>query len=256
MYVTVLGCQAGMPDGGRASSGYVVTTASCRLLLDCGPGVATALSGHVGAAGLDAIVISHLHPDHCYDLLPVGTTLLRHARPIPLYLPRGGAALLAALGALFPARPGGASPSFHEAFAVHEYGSGDTARLGDCTVTLYQLRHAMPNCGVRIHDGTVSLAYTGDTGPTATLLALAGGVDLLLAEATMVDGDAGEYGHLSATDAGRLAAEAAVGQLVLTHLFATDADSVRATAAEAARVFSGPVQVAQPGACYRVGPAN
>ena len=256
MYVTVLGCQAGMPDGGRASSGYVVTTASCRLLLDCGPGVATALSGHAGAASLDAIVISHLHPDHCYDLLPVGTTLLRRGRPIPLYVPGGGGALLAALGSLFPVRAGGASPPFHEAFSVHEYAPGDMVHMGDCTVTLYELRHAMPNCGVRVHDGTVSLAYTGDTGPTTALLALADQVDLLLAEATMVDGDAGEYGHLSATDAGRLAAEAAVGQLVLTHLFATDADSVRATAAEAARVFSGPVQVAQPGACYRVGPAN
>ena len=256
MYVTVLGCQAGMPDGGRASSGYVVTTGSCRLLLDCGPGVATALSGHAGAAALDGIVISHLHPDHCYDLLPVGTTLLRHGRPIPLYLPGGGAALLTALGALFPVIPGGDAPPFQEAFTVHEYAPGDTVHMGDCTLTLYGLRHAMPNCGVRIHDGTVSLAYTGDTGPTAAVLTMAAGVDLLLAEATMVDGDSGDYGHLSAIDAGRVAAEADVGQLVLTHLFATDADSVRASAEEAARAFTGPVHVAQPGACYRVGPAN
>ena len=75
MELVVLGCCAGMPGGGQASSGYLVATSRCRILLDCGPGVAVALSAHGGAGGLDAIVVTHLHPDHCYDLLPIGTTL-------------------------------------------------------------------------------------------------------------------------------------------------------------------------------------
>jgi ribonuclease BN (tRNA processing enzyme) len=84
MELLVLGCHAGMPAGGQASSGYLVATSRCRVLLDCGPGVAAALSAHGGAGGLDAIVVTHLHPDHCYDLLPIGITLRRATRSAPL----------------------------------------------------------------------------------------------------------------------------------------------------------------------------
>ena len=49
MELMVLGCHAGMPTDGLASSGYLVSTEACRILLDCGPGVATALSARGGA---------------------------------------------------------------------------------------------------------------------------------------------------------------------------------------------------------------
>lgn len=45
MRLTVLGCQAGVPRHGRASSGHLVADGPSAVLLDCGPGVATALSG-------------------------------------------------------------------------------------------------------------------------------------------------------------------------------------------------------------------
>ena len=79
MELLVLGCQAGMPADGWPSSGYLVTTPTSRVLLDCGPGVATALSSHGSAGSLDAIVISHLHPDHCVDLC--GLYVTRRYRP-------------------------------------------------------------------------------------------------------------------------------------------------------------------------------
>src|ERR1700690_3856227 len=76
MQLTVLGCRAGMPADGQPSSGYIVDTARTRILLDCGPGIATALSALPQPGSLDAVVISHLHVDHCHDLLPVGKSLL------------------------------------------------------------------------------------------------------------------------------------------------------------------------------------
>lgn len=90
MELVVLGCQAGMPADGRASSGYLVVTSRCRILLDCGPGVAAALSAHGGAGSLDAVVVTHLHPDHCYDLLPIGISRRNAAAPLPLYVPAAG----------------------------------------------------------------------------------------------------------------------------------------------------------------------
>jgi ribonuclease BN (tRNA processing enzyme) len=76
MQLTVLGCRAGMPADGQPSSGYLVEAGST-VLLDCGPGITTALSAVADPEDLDAVLISHLHSDHCYDLLPLGKALLQ-----------------------------------------------------------------------------------------------------------------------------------------------------------------------------------
>jgi len=103
MEVSVLGCRAGMPADGQASSGYLVTASQRRILLDCGPGVATALTATGSATMLGAVVITHLHVDHCYDILPLGKMLLQRwlapsddAPParVPLFVPAGATATL------------------------------------------------------------------------------------------------------------------------------------------------------------------
>jgi ribonuclease BN (tRNA processing enzyme) len=91
------------------------------------------------------------------------------------------------------------------------------------------------------------LAYTGDTGLTEGLATLAGGVDLLLAEATLDATDNGPHGHLSAADAGAVAAEHGVGELVLTHFTTAEPAVLAARREAAAAVFAGPVRSAQPG---------
>ena len=251
----MLGCHAGMPASGRASSGYLVTTRGCRILLDCGPGVAAALSAHGGAHGLDAIVVTHLHPDHCYDLLPIGITVRRAARPAPLpvYVPRGGRALLHDLGGLFPLGLDSRQDiPFHQAFTVREYVPEQVIHVGDCTLSMHGLRHVVANCGVRVQSGPDTMAYTGDTGPAGALVELARDADLLLAETTLASTDASGWGHLCATDAAQAAADAGVGQLVLTHLSSADPLWAQARKAEATCVFNGPVHLALPGARYPV----
>jgi ribonuclease BN (tRNA processing enzyme) len=255
MELLVLGCHAGMPAGGQASSGYLVATSGCRILLDCGPGIATALSAHGGASELDAIVVTHLHPDHCYDLLPIGITVRRATRraPLPLHVPRGGRALLHDLGGLFPV---GRDPlrdaPFHQAFTIQEYQPGEVIRIGDCALSMHRLRHVVANCGIRIQSGSDTMAYTGDTGPAGALLELARDADLLLAEATLAGPDTSDWGHLCATDAAQVAADAGAGQLVLTHLGSADPQWAQARKIEAARVFAGPVHLARPGERYLV----
>jgi len=269
MWLTVLGCRSGMPADGQASSGYLVTTPGGALLLDCGPGVATALSAVTRPETLSGVVISHLHLDHCYDLLPVGKTLLAASTPypgedtepgdvapVPLYVPAGGRDLLDRLAALFPVTTmPRLDRAFELAFDVREYAPGDTFTLGDCRVDLHALRHAAPNCGTRVTGPDTTLAYTGDTGPTGALTALADGADLLLSEATLESTDTGPHGHLSAADAGRAAAAAGVRRLVLTHHRDAGRAWLEARRADAAAVFDGTVDIAVPGAKYAVSPA-
>lgn len=275
MQLTVLGCRAGMPGGGQPSSGYLVDTATARILLDCGPGIATALSALTEPGSLDAVFISHLHVDHCHDLLPLGKSLLSAiahypgaqeetgrqsaaqstALPLlPLYVPTGATPLLLTWASLLTVDTIPLLDRvFDGAFEIREYEPGDTFAIGDATIELFGLRHAKPNCGIRVTAGAGSLAYTGDTGVTDEMTRLAADVDLLLAEASLDHTDHSAHGHLCAADAARAAQAARAGELVLTHMPSDEETFVKARVAEAARFFPGQVSAAFPGARFPVG---
>ncbi|HEY3713844.1 MAG TPA: MBL fold metallo-hydrolase [Jatrophihabitantaceae bacterium] len=271
MHLTILGCRAGMPANGQASSGYLVATDAAMVLLDCGPGVATALSAVTTPDQLGAVIVSHMHVDHCYDVLPLGKALLagKTAYPqpgaapqqwadldaVPLYVPAGAEQRLHSLAALFPVATAPVLDRvFDLAFDVHEYRPGDTTTVGDMRISLHELRHSSPNCGIRIDSPTGSLAYTGDTGVTPGLLPLADSVDVLLAEATLAATDHGPHGHLSAIDAAQAAQTAGAKSLVLTHFPSADPTWLLARRDEAVRAFTGTVHLAQPGETFDVRP--
>ncbi|MEV2214988.1 MBL fold metallo-hydrolase [Streptomyces sp. NPDC050997] len=262
MQLTVLGCRAGMPADGQPSSGYLVDTAGARLLIDCGPGTAVALSAVAPPSSLDAVVISHFHSDHCYDLLPIGKSLLNgllevqggpprregEFRPVPLYVPSGARELFDRWGALFPVTT---LPlldrAFEVAFDVREYTPGESFQAGDCAITPQELRHVLPNYGLRVEAPCGTLAYTGDTGVTPALVELAAGVDVLLAESTLAETDRSDHGHLSGADAGRVARAAGVAELVLTHFASSEPEWLSHLARTAADEFAGPVHMGAPG---------
>ena len=268
--MTILGCRSGMPADGQASSGYLVRSRAATVLLDCGPGVATALGGTTDPGRLSAVIVTHLHLDHCYDLLPLGKSLLSRGvrypqagappqrtadvEAVPLLVPAGGRPRLDALAALFPVATAPVLDRVFElAFDVREYRPGTQFAAGDLRISLHELRHSAPNCGVRIESGTGCLAYTGDTGVTPGLRPLAADADLLLAEATLERTDRGPHGHLSASDAARAASDAGAKGLVLTHFPSADPGWLRARRDEAATVFTGPVFLARPGQTFPIG---
>lgn len=271
MQLTVLGCRAGMPGEGQPSSGYLVDTGTTKILLDCGPGIATALSAYDQAESLDAVVISHMHVDHCHDLLPLGKSLLfplahypgepggQADRPVelplmPLYVPAGATSTLLTWASLMTVDTIPILDQvFDGAFEIREYEPGDAFTIGDAALELVGLRHSKPNCGVRVSSSGGSLAYTGDTGVTGEMTRLARDVDLLLAEASLDHTDHGAHGHLCAADAARAAAAGGAGELVLTHLPSSDETFVKARVTEAARLFPRRVSAAFPGARFTVG---
>ena len=261
-----------MPADGQASSGYLVATDAAMILLDCGPGIATALGGVTAPDRLSAVIVSHLHLDHCYDLLPLGKSLLspdvrypqageqpQHGAEIeavPLHVPAGSRQRLEQLASLFPVTTAPVLDRVFElAFDVREYSAGARFTVGDMRISLHELRHSSPNCGIRIESAAGCLAYTGDTGVTPELLPLAAGADLLLAEATLPMTDHGPHGHLSATDAAQAAQAAGAKTLMLTHLPSADRAWLLARRDEAAQAFTGPVHLARPGETFEIRPA-
>lgn len=247
-----------MPADGGASSGYLVETGQSRVLLDCGPGIAVMLGNYVHASLLDAVVISHLHLDHCYDVLPIGKQAMRKAadapdRRIKLFVPKGARTKLDQLAALFPVKTfPDLNRAFDLAYEVIEYERGATYALTDCSIELVPMVHTEPACGVRIESPTGSLAFTGDTGWNDNLVALAADVDIFLAESTLAEPDRTPHGHLSAGEVGRAAAAAGARSVVLTHFGSAQDQWQQARRDDVSAEFDGPVHLSRPGMRFSV----
>lgn len=255
--LTVIGAAAGMPRPGWPSSGYLVHTDGGAILLDCGPGTA----GVAASVDLSAVLITHLHVDHCLDVLVLAKALSMHAvgRRIPVYLPQGGEEALRAANRLFPLAPEGpgdlpTDDVFSTVLEPRRYEPGHPFRIDGAVITPVAMRHRQPCCGFQVDaplEGTCRrIAYTGDTGDTEAITALAADADLFVCEATLTTPDTTGHGHLSAAQAGTHAAAANVGRLLLTHFTRTDQASLDAQRRAAALAYDGPIDVARPGRHY------
>jgi ribonuclease BN (tRNA processing enzyme) len=248
MDLRVLGGCGAWPAAGQACSGYLLEHDGFRLLIDPGYAVLPRLLRSMDAADVDAVLVSHRHPDHCADLNPLlRARALRDdvapAPALPVFALPGALDAVLALD-----RPG----LLDDAIDLHPFEAGDSFAIGTLAVDSRPLPHSVPNAGVRLTGGGRSLVYTGDAAPDPALVELARDAEVLLAEASFVDEMPADRPTLSsARDAGRQAAEAGVGTLVLTHLLpGTDR---RRSAAAARAEFGGPIKVARPGLRLEVG---
>lgn len=237
MELTVLGSCGAYPEPGRACSGFAVESAGFRLALDLGYGTLPRLMD-LWPDRVDAVVITHEHPDHCADLhgLFRAHHYGRRGR-LPLYCPPG---VLDRLQGLEP------EVSLREVFDVFELPG--SYEVGPFQLTGLDLPHFVPNSGVRlVADGV--LAYTGDTGPSPALAELGRDADLFIVEATDRPGDTSGLLMTSAA-AGQWAALAGARRLLLTHFWP---GNDRAAAVEAAgAAFDGEVLAASEGLTLRV----
>jgi ribonuclease BN (tRNA processing enzyme) len=239
MRLTVLGGSGAWPAAGGGCSGYLVEHDGFRLLVDPGYATVPRLFGLLPAAEVDAVLVTHGHPDHCADLNP----LLR-AR----VLPETGAPPLpvwALPGALDKVLALDGRPLLAGSYELHDL--GPATAIGPFAVRAVPLTHFVPNLGVRLTAGGTTLAYTGDAAPDDALLDLARDADVLLAEASFATTapEKQRAGLNTAATVGAQAAAAGVRHLVLTHLFpTTDPEAALAAARES---FAGPIDVATPG---------
>ncbi|MPZ74580.1 MAG: MBL fold metallo-hydrolase [Nitriliruptorales bacterium] len=237
--VTVLGCSGTHTGPDRMCSSYMVESANYRLLLDCGNGALSNLQRRWNVADVDAVVISHLHPDHFADLYGLYYALRFHAdgpRSVPVVAPLGAWE--------FASQLLDSADRFAQTCRFETAQAGDRLNLGPFTVTLFASSHPVETLGSRVQAGAAVVAYTGDSGPTAQLQHLARDADLLLADATWLERQRPlpTGVHMTGHEAGTVAAAANVRRLVTTHVFpSVDPNEV---AAEAAAAFDGEVVAA------------
>ena len=213
MRLTVLGACGAWPEAGQACSGFLLEHDGFRLLVDLGYGVVPRLFQQVDAAAVDAVFVSHGHPDHCADLNPLLRARAMAADPpppLPVYAPAGALDAVLALD-----RPGMLEP----AYELREL--TPSLRIGPFAAEVRMLPHWLPDAGIRLTVAGRTLAYTGDCGPDPGVVALARDADLLLAEATHVEELPDGMPPLLSTarEVGAEAAAAGAGRLLLTHLW-------------------------------------
>jgi ribonuclease BN (tRNA processing enzyme) len=252
MRLTVVGCSGSIPGPDSPASCYLLEADGFRLLVDFGNGSLGPLQRYIPLLGVDAVCLSHLHADHCVDLYSYSIARTYSPAgpqpPIPVYAPAGAPGRIARLDE--PDK--GSDESWLAArFTFHTLDPG-TLTIGPFEVRPERVNHPVETFGFRFRHGGRTLAYTGDTGETEAVTALAAGADLLLSEAAFLDRPGLPPNlHLTARQAAGYACQAGVGRLVLTHLQPWySADDART---EAAAAFSGDLEVARAGLVIDLG---
>jgi len=255
MRLVIVGCSGSYAGPSSPASSYLVQAEhegrTWNLVLDLGSGALGALQRHIDPLRIDAVVLSHLHPDHCLDLCGLyvmqkySPTVISRTR-ILVYGSRGtGERMARAYGITSPV-------GMRHEFDFRDLNQRQAVQIGPFTVTPHAVNHPLEAYGLRVEaDGEV-LAYTGDTDTCEGLNALFHGATLALADSAFVDGrDHAKDIHLSGSRAAQAAVDAGgVRRLMLTHMPAWNDPSV--CRAQAAAVWPGDVEVAEPDAVYEL----
>ena len=264
--ITLLGTGSPIPDPNRAGPSTLVRAGGQVFLVDCGRGVLQrAAAVGVGAGGLTALLLTHLHSDHIGDLGDLLitrwiTTFAPDPTPLPIIGPPGTAETVEAMLKAFGHDIGyriahHADLTAPPAVEVHEYTEGMVWDRDDVSIRVAPTDHrpVAPTIGFRIESGPTSVVLAGDTVPCASLDELAAGADALVHTVIRKDivtqipqqriQDICDY-HSSVEQAAATAARAGVGTLVMTHyvppLVPGQEDQWRALAASE---FSGQIEL-------------
>ncbi len=226
---------------GATGAAYLVRGDSTAVLLDLGQGSFPRLASLLDPGILDAVVVSHLHPDHFIDLVSLRHYLRwgpSHPRRVRVLGPAGLGDRLDALHA---------EPGFCAAALDIEPIAVGVIRIGALEVEAARVTHSAESYGVRVSvsDGP-GLVYSGDCGRAEDLEALIRRGDDLLCEVSFGPGPVPpDVAHLDGPAVGDLASRTGVRRVLLTHLLmGFDEDE---TIASVRRSYGGPVELVQPG---------
>lgn len=240
--VTVLGTSGSYPGPRSACSGYLLRAYGFSLWLDAGPGTMANLQTHVDVADVDAVVLSHEHPDHWSDLdgFYIACRYIKPRSRVPIYAPAGLQAMMRS------------QVDTDDTFIWHDITDKTSVPVGPFDLTFSRTDHPPETLAVRaevsVRGGRRAFGYTADSGPGWTVGSLGSGLDLLISEATFLHDREGTSPHISGRQAGAFARQAGVRRLLVSHIWPIV--SPAAVATEASETFGAPVSCAQVNTTY------
>ena len=259
MKLTIIGCSGSMSGKDSPASSYLLQAKGAdrtwSLLLDFGPGAMGHLLRYADPARIDAMLLSHLHADHCVDI--VGMQVYRRwypegaLGPIPVLSPGDGLSRTRGIAA------DPVSETYATEFMFSQVFPGQRVEIGPFEIEFFAGYHTVDSLAMRITgpsetaDRRVTFTYTGDTDYVESVVAAAQDVDLLLSEAAFEEGrDTVRGVHLTGKRAGELAQEAGAKKLLLTHL--QPWTSPERTVSDAQLSYAGPVHAVRAGEVFEI----
>ncbi|MFN8122380.1 MAG: MBL fold metallo-hydrolase [Thermoleophilia bacterium] len=217
---------------GEAQSCYLVRAGGRAVCLDLGAGALNRLQAHVAPQDLELLVISHLHPDHCADLLSLRVYMAwgpGSGRRLRVLAPEGTRERMTSFAG---------EDGWDRAFAFEAF-AGDRGALdlgGGLELRYREVPHLKPTYAVRLDLDGRSLVYGADCAECDELAELARDADLLVAECSSgADPVPDGLAHLDAGQAAAIANRAGARRLLLTHCYPEhDRDAALARARSAA----------------------
>jgi ribonuclease BN (tRNA processing enzyme) len=245
--IDVLGAGPAYTDKpGASGAAYLIRSGSTAIVLDLGQGSFPRLAAELEPSTLDAIVISHLHPDHFIDLVALRHYLRWQFQPVRRVRVIAPDGLERRMDALHD-EPGFSAGSLD----IEPVTLGPT-EIDGIRIEAVRVTHTADSHAYRVSAGDgVGLVYSGDCGRASDLDALVRPGDTLLCEVSFGPGPVPfDAVHLDGPAVGALGERTRAGRILLTHLqMGYDAD---ATLASVAARFDGPIELVEPGTRYSV----
>lgn len=273
VWLQVLGSGGPELDDGRSSSGYLVWhEGKARVLVDLGGG-SLARFEQAGAdlTDLEVVLISHFHVDHSGDLaaLVKASWFTQRRRDLPLYGPSGNELMPGAED--FVQRLLGGSGAWrylsgyldgreNYRLSVHEVLAGGKSQSKvtlspDLAIAAVPVQHGpVPALAWRVQVADIVFAFSGDmSGSNGTLSDLAREADILVAHNAIPEGaEAAALSlHMPPSVIGRIAGQAKVRQLVISHRMNRSLGREDETLALIRESYDGPVHFADDLQCFR-----
>jgi ribonuclease BN (tRNA processing enzyme) len=268
MRITLLGTGCPQVSPRRFGPASLVEAGGRTFLIDCGSGVSQRLveAGSSGA-GIDALLLTHLHSDHLVDLyqLIVSSWHQGRDRPQRIFGPAGTHAFAEATLAVWQRereqRIAWECRSSTAALELEivEFEAGIIWDVDGVRITAFEVDHrpVAPAFGFLFETARCRAAFSGDTRVCANLVRAAAGVDLLVHECFLHQAMLARRGgradrglenvaayHTPSCEVGKVASRAGAALLLLNHFVPVDFDR-EALLAEVRADFAGPVVIGE-----------
>ncbi|MGE6260980.1 MBL fold metallo-hydrolase [Heyndrickxia sporothermodurans] len=239
MKLTVIGPWGGYPKVNGASAGYLLEHKGFHLLVDCGSAVLSKLQQYIQPELLDAVIISHYHPDHIADI-----GVLQHALIISKYMNKEIKTL--PIYGHNENQHGFQSLFFDDVTKGLAYQEDQEIHIGPFKVSFLRTKHPVPCFAMRIEAENSVFVFTADSSYLEEFSSFAANADILLCESNFYgDMDGSAAGHMTSYEAGQIAQAAQVKHLILTHL--PQYGELEQLKMEASEKFSGSIFLAEEG---------